>query len=61
MHLDHAAAYLFYEKEHPIRDLIPRMKYADLPEIGFQLGRQAAMEFLYAGFFGVSGRLSGRF
>lgn len=51
MHLDHAAAFLFYEKDHPIRDLIHRMKYADRPDIGFQLGRQAAMEFQYAGFF----------
>ena len=51
MHLDHAAAFLFYEKDHPIRDLIHRMKYTDRPDIGFQLGRQAAMEFQYAGFF----------
>lgn len=51
MHLDHAAAYLFFEKEHPVRDMIHQMKYAERPEIGFLLGRQAAMEFQYAGFF----------
>ena len=51
MHLDRAAAYLFFEKEHPIREAVHKMKYADRPEIGFQLGREAAMEFMYADFF----------
>ena len=51
MHLERAAAFLFYEKEHPIQQLIHKMKYADQPLIGFQLGRQAAMEFQYADFF----------
>lgn len=51
MHLDRAAAFLFYEKEHPVRDMVHRMKYADYPEIAYQLGRQAAMEMQYAGFF----------
>lgn len=51
MHLARAAAFLFYEKDQPIQQLIHRMKYADQPMIGYQLGRQAAMEMQYAGFF----------
>lgn len=51
MHLDEAAAYLFYEKENPIQRLIHKMKYAEGPEIGYQLGRLAAMEMQYADFF----------
>ena len=46
-----AAAYLFYEKDHPIQQLIHRMKYADQPRIGYQLGRQAAIEMQYTDFF----------
>jgi len=51
MHLDKAAAFLFYEKDHPLQHLIHKMKYADQPQIGYQLGRQAAIEMQYAGFF----------
>jgi len=51
MHLERAAAFLFFDKEDPIRDLVHVLKYADRPEIGYQLGRQAAMEFQYADFF----------
>lgn len=51
MHLDKAAAFLFYEKDHPLQLLIHKMKYADQPQIGYQLGRQAAIEMQYAGFF----------
>lgn len=51
MHLERAAAYLFYEKEQPVQDVIHALKYADQPMIAYQLGRQAAMEFQYAGFF----------
>ena len=51
MHVDKAAAFLFYEKDHPIQRLIHRMKYEDRPEIGYQLGRQAALEMQYADFF----------
>ena len=50
-HLDRAGAFLFYDKEHPIQQLIHKMKYADQPEIGYLLGRQAAMEWQYADFF----------
>lgn len=51
MHLNRAAAFLFFEKDHPIRETMHRMKYADQPMIGYQLGRQAAIEFQYADFF----------
>ena len=51
MHLERAAAYVFYEKEHPIQELIHKMKYADQPMIGYHLGREAAKEFLYSDFF----------
>ena len=50
--LDKAGAFLFFDKEHPIQRVIHRMKYADQPEIGYALGRQAAMEWQYADFFG---------
>ena len=51
MHLDRAAAYLFYEKESPLQQVIHRMKYSDQPLIGYRLGRLAAIEMQYAGFF----------
>lgn len=51
MHLRRAAAYLFFEKEHPVQDMIHRMKFADQPLIGYQLGRQAALAFLQSDFF----------
>lgn len=47
----HAAAFLFFEKDHPIQEVVHKMKYADQPLIGYQLGRQAAIEFQYADFF----------
>ena len=49
--LDQAAAFLFFEKEHPIQAAIHKMKYADQPLIGYYLGRQAAIEMQYSGFF----------
>ena len=51
MHLDRAAAYLFYEKDDPIQEVIHLMKYKDRPEIGYELGKEAAKEMQYAGFF----------
>ena len=51
MHLEKAAAFLFYDKDHPIQRVIHKMKYADQPMIGYFLGRQAAIEFQYADFF----------
>ena len=50
-HMQKAAAFLFYEKDHPIQLMIHKMKYADQPQIGYVLGRQAAMEFQFADFF----------
>ena len=50
-HMQKAAAFLFYEKDHPIQLMIHKMKYADQPQIGYTLGRQAAIEFQYADFF----------
>ena len=50
-HLERAGAFLFYEKGHPIQDAILAMKYADRPEIGYALGRQAAIEWQYTDFF----------
>lgn len=51
MHLERAAAFLFFEKEHPLQHLIHKMKYADQPLIGYYMAREAAKEFLYADFF----------
>jgi len=51
MHLERAAAYLFFEKDHPIQRVVHAMKYADQPLIGYQLGKQAAIEMQYADFF----------
>ena len=51
MNLEKAAAFLFYDKDHPIQRVIHKMKYADQPMIGYFLGRQAAIEFQYADFF----------
>jgi len=51
MHLDRAAAYLFYEKDHPIQRVIHRMKYADQPELGYWMGRQAVLDWRNEAFF----------
>ena len=51
MHIRRAAAFLFYDKEHPIRKVIHQMKYKDQPQIGYQLGKQAAIEMQYTDFF----------
>lgn len=50
-HIEKAAAFLFYEKDHPIQMMIHRMKYMERPDIGYHLGRLAAIEFMYADFF----------
>jgi ComF family protein len=51
MHLERAWAYLFYEKDHPIQRVIHRMKYADEPELGFWLARQAVLDTRHEEFF----------
>lgn len=51
LHLQRAAAWLFYEKDTPLQRAIHLMKYSDQPQIGYQLGRQAAIEIQYTDFF----------
>lgn len=51
LHLNRAGAYLFYEKEHPIQQVIHRMKYRDEPEWGIYLGRQAVLGWRDERFF----------
>ena len=51
MHLERAGAYLFYEKDHPIQRVIHRMKYADQPELGYWLARQAVLDTQHEEFF----------
>ena len=51
LHLERAAAFLFYEKNHPIRRVIHRMKYTDQPELGFWLARQAILDWKDENFF----------
>jgi len=51
LHLEYGASFLFFEKEHPVQQLIHKMKYADRPQIGYLLGKEAAREFLYSDFF----------
>ena len=51
LHLDRAASYLFYDKNHPIQRAIHRMKYTDQPEIGWELGRQAVIDWRDERFF----------
>lgn len=45
LHLDRAAAWLFFEKDHAIRRVVHRMKYADEPELGYWMGRQAVLDW----------------
>ena len=49
--INRAGAFMFYEKDHPIKQVIHKMKYKEQPFIAYQLGRQAAMEWQYADFF----------
>ncbi len=51
MHINRAAAFLFYEKGSPLQQVVHKMKYRDKPLIGYQLGRQAAMEMQDTDFF----------
>lgn len=51
LHLNRAGAYLFYEKGHPIQQVIHRMKYRDEPEWGVYLGRQAVLGWRDERFF----------
>ena len=51
MRLERAAAYLFFEKEHPIQWVIHRMKYNDEPMLGYWLARQALLDWQDESFF----------
>ena len=51
MHLRRAAAFLFFEKDHPVQGLVYKMKYRDRPGVGYWLGYQAAIEMQYASFW----------
>ena len=51
MRLERAAAYLFFEKEHPIQMVIHRMKYSDEPMLGYWLARQALLDWKDESFF----------
>jgi ComF family protein len=51
LHLDRGAAYLFFEKDHPIRRAIHHMKYSDQPEIGFHMAQQAVLDWRDETFF----------
>ena len=51
MHFQRGAAFLFYDKEQPIQNVIHKMKYGDQPLIGYKLARLAASEMQYADFF----------
>ena len=52
-HFERAAAFLFFEKDHPVQNLIHRMKYGLFanPRIGYALAREAAAEFMQSDFF----------
>lgn len=45
------AAYLFYEKDSPVQQMIHQIKYGRKPELGYYLGQQMAYEMMPAGFF----------
>jgi len=51
MHLERAAAYLFYDKGETIQRVIHRMKYADKAELGYWMGRQAVLDWRNEAFF----------
>lgn len=54
--IDRAAALFYYEPHAKAANIIYALKYRDRPEVGVQLGRQAARELLPSGFFdGIDG------
>ena len=50
-HFEKGAAFLYYEKNHPIRLVMHQMKYADQPMIAYCLAQEAAREFICTDFF----------
>ena len=51
MHLVRAWAYLYFEKEHPIRHVIHRIKYRDEPELGYHMAQMAVLACKDENFF----------
>lgn len=51
LRFERGAAFLFYEREHPIRTVMHKMKYADQPLIAYHLAKEAAREFVNSDFF----------
>ena len=45
------ASFLFYHKGKEIQHLLHLLKYSDYPQIGYELGRQAAYEYMQTDFF----------
>ncbi|MCQ2345392.1 MAG: ComF family protein [Paludibacteraceae bacterium] len=45
------ASFLFYHKGKEIQHLLHLLKYGDYPQIGYELGRQAAYEYMQTDFF----------
>jgi ComF family protein len=50
-HFEKGAAFLYYEKNHPIRLVMHQMKYADQPMIAYCLAQEAAREYICTDFF----------
>lgn len=48
---ERGAAFLYYDKQNPIRQAIHTMKYYERPDIASFLARQAAYDFLSSDFF----------
>lgn len=50
-HVVSAASFLFYQHDSLLRRAVHQMKYASRPEVGYELARQAAREFMADEFF----------
>lgn len=50
-HFERGAAFVFYEKNHPIRRVMHLMKYGDQPSIAYHLALEAAREYINSDFF----------
>lgn len=53
----YATAYLYFEKEGHVQKLIHSLKYHDNRELGYQLGRMAALYYLPSGLFDTVNQL----
>ena len=52
-YFERGAAFMFFEKDNPVQNLVHRMKYGLFanPRIGYALAREAAAEFMQSDFF----------